>query len=181
MSRNPDVEVRVEATANLVDLKRDQVDVAIRHGLGDYPGLVSGPLMAPVFLPVAAPALLASRPPMTGPTDCLCWPLLQDSDRGDWHLWFKAISLPDDARAERGASFDDDYMLVREAIAGQGLALVSDVYTADEIRSGRLALTLDRPWPSHFAYYAVTLQSREKRQSVQNFIDWLQEEAAAGP
>ncbi len=30
-SRHPEVEVRVEATSNLVDLGRDRVDVAIRH------------------------------------------------------------------------------------------------------------------------------------------------------
>ena len=37
--RHPHIEVRVEATSALVDLRRDRVDVALRHGLGDYPGL----------------------------------------------------------------------------------------------------------------------------------------------
>ncbi|WP_368045869.1 LysR substrate-binding domain-containing protein [Agrobacterium sp. V1] len=59
----PDIEVRVEATSNLVDLGRDRVDIAIRHGLGNYPGLVSEHLMAPVLLPVASPKLLEAGPP----------------------------------------------------------------------------------------------------------------------
>jgi len=41
-----------------------------------------------------------------------------------------------------------------------------DVYAVDEITSGRLAPALNRPWPSHFAYYAVTRQSGSKRQPV---------------
>ncbi|WP_273727746.1 transcriptional regulator GcvA [Brucella gallinifaecis] len=177
-ARQPDIEVRVEATSKLVDLGRDRVDIAIRHGLGHYPGLVSEHLMAPVFLPVASPKLLGTRPPIKEPVDCLGWPLLQDSDRADWHLWFKAVGVADDPRAERGPSFEDDYMLVRAAIAGQGLALVRDVYAAEEIASGRLALALDRPWPAEFAYYAVTLPDAARRQPVRDFIHWLKEETA---
>lgn len=176
-SRRPEVEVRVEATSNLVDLGRDRVDVAIRHGLGNYPGLVSDYLMAPVLLPVASPKLLETSPPIMEPEDCLEWPLLQDSDRADWHLWFKAVGVADDPRSERGQAFDDDYLLVRAAMAGQGLALVRDVYAAEEIASGRLALALDRPWPTEFAYYAVTLPDAAKRQTVQDFINWLKKES----
>ncbi|MFX6035816.1 LysR substrate-binding domain-containing protein, partial [Acinetobacter baumannii] len=39
-------EVRVEATNRVVDLRDGRVDVAIRHGLGHYPGLKTIPLMA---------------------------------------------------------------------------------------------------------------------------------------
>ncbi|MGO4834218.1 LysR substrate-binding domain-containing protein, partial [Rhizobiaceae sp. 2RAB30] len=153
-SRYPEIEVRVEATSDLVDLRRDRVDVAIRHGLGNYPGFVAEHLMAPVLLPVAAPALLVERAPIREPADCLAYPLLQDSDRADWRLWFKAHGIADDVRAERGPSFDDDFLLIRAAEAGQGLALVRDVYATEEIASGRLVLALDRPWPTAFAYYA---------------------------
>lgn len=176
-NRRPDIEIRVEATSTLVDLKRDRVDIAIRHGLGNYPGLVSERLMAPVLLPVGAPSLLEAGPPIDNPADCLAYPLLQDSDRADWHLWFKAIGGVEDPRSERGPSFDDDFLLVRAAIAGQGLALVRDVYAAEEFASGRLALALDQPWPTEFAYYAVALPDPTRRQPVRDFIDWLKEEA----
>ncbi|WP_250647482.1 LysR substrate-binding domain-containing protein [Brucella pseudogrignonensis] len=109
--------------------------------------------------------------------DCLGWPLLQDSDRADWRLWFKAVGVADDPRAERGPSFEDAYMLVRAAIAGQGLALVRDVHAAEEIASGLFALALDGPWPAEFAYYAVTLPDAASRQSVRDFIGWLKEES----
>ena len=45
----------------MVDLRRDRVDVALRHGLGRYPGLRAVWLMAPVLVPVASPALLGRR------------------------------------------------------------------------------------------------------------------------
>ncbi|WP_018185030.1 LysR substrate-binding domain-containing protein [Kaistia granuli] len=177
-SQNPDVELRVEATTGLVDLRRDRVDVAIRHGLGHYPGLVSKHLMAPVFLPVASPALLAAGPPIHEPADCLAYPLLQDSDRADWPLWLKALDVPEDPRSDRGPSFDDDILLIRAAEAGQGLALVRDIYAREEIARGRLALALNQPWPTEFAYYVVTLPEAIERQPLARFMEWLEHEAA---
>lgn len=176
-ARHADIEVRVEASAGLVDLQRDRVDVAIRHGLGDYPGLLSEHLMAPVLLPVASPALLASGPPLREPADCLGYPLLQDSDRADWALWLAAHGAAEDPRAERGTAFDDDYLLIRAAVAGQGLALVPQEYAREEIAEGRLALALDKPWPARFAYYLVMLPEAGQREEVAAFVAWIREEA----
>ncbi|MBP6562240.1 MAG: LysR family transcriptional regulator, partial [Neisseriaceae bacterium] len=86
----PEIEVRVEATPKLVDLKRQQVDIALRHGLGDYPGLTTIRLLAPEMVPVLSPQLLQGRAGITAPADCLAYPLLQDSDRADWRLWLQA-------------------------------------------------------------------------------------------
>lgn len=173
---HPDVEVRVEASGRLVDLRRDRIDVAIRHGLGDYPGLEVRHLMTPVFLPVACPGLLKKGPMIRTPADCLGYPLLQDSDRADWRLWLKAHGVEDDPRAERGSSFDDDFTLIRAAISGQGLALVRDIYAAEDLASGRLALAVDCSWPSQFAYYSLTLGT-VLRPEVEAFVAWLDEEA----
>jgi len=110
--RHPDIEVRVEASTGLVDLARDRVDIAIRHGMGDYPGLHSRLLFAPVLLPVASPALLAAGPRISVPQDCLAYPLLHDSERADWRLWLKAFGV-DDLRATQGTRFGDDFLLIR--------------------------------------------------------------------
>ena len=55
-ARDTRIELRVEASSSVVDLRRDRVDVALRHGLGRYPGLHAVWLMAPVLVPVASPA-----------------------------------------------------------------------------------------------------------------------------
>ncbi|OOG70816.1 transcriptional regulator [Sinorhizobium sp. A49] len=178
-SRHPDIEVRVEASATLTDLRRERVDVSIRHGLGDYPGLETIHLMAPELIPVASPTLLTDGPAIRTPADCLSYPLLQDSARADWRLWLKALGTEDDPRIERGPSFDDDFLLVRAAVAGQGIALVRDIYAREEIADGRLAVALDRPWPSEFAYYVVTLPAAIERPAIAHFVAWLIEEAQA--
>jgi LysR family glycine cleavage system transcriptional activator len=175
--RHPDIEVRVEASSALADLRRDRVDIAIRHGLGNYPGLDAHYLMAPVLIPVACPKLLADGPPIRDAIDCLDYPLLQDSDRSDWRLWLKALGVESDPRIERGPAFDDDFLLIRAAEAGQGIALVRDLYAREEIASGRLAIALDRPWPTEFAYYAVTMPKAEDKPAIASFLRWLLDEA----
>ncbi|MBW3500902.1 LysR substrate-binding domain-containing protein [Janthinobacterium sp. NKUCC08_JDC] len=181
--RHPQIEVRVEATSALVDLRRDRVDVALRHGLGEYPGLQVTRLMAPVLVPVASPALMAGQPPIATPGDCLRYPLLHDTDRADWPLWLAAHGAPDgsadEARALRGSAFEDDFLLIRAAEAGQGLALVPQLYAQEEIAAGRLVQVLDLPWPARFAYYLVTRPDAATRPAVQAFMAWIREEAQA--
>jgi len=177
--RYPQIEVRVEATSALVDLRRDRVDVALRHGLGNYPGLEAIHLMAPVLIPVASPGLVPGNHALQTPEDCLNYSLLHDGDRADWPLWFAAHNVAEDPRAERGSSFEDDYLLIRAAVAGQGLALVPEEYAREEMAAGRLVQVLDKPWPARFAYYLVTTPGAMQRPEVQAFADWIKEEAQA--
>ena len=174
---HPGIEIRVEATSALTDLRRDRVDVALRHGLGDYPGLESVRLMAPVLVPVASPQLV---PPgaIREPADCLDYPLLHDSDRADWPLGLAACGVPADPRAERGNACEDDFLLIRAAESGQGLALVPQQNAQQEIAAGRLAQVLDKPWPARFAYYAVTVPGAAERPEVRAFLDWIIDAAA---
>ena len=175
--RYPHIEVRVEATSALVDMRRDHVDVALRHGLGIYPGLQVSRLMAPVLVPVASPALLTANSNLSEPQDCLDFPLLHDSDRADWPLWLNAHGVGKDPRAERGTAFEDDFLLIRAAAAGQGLALVPQEYATEEIAAGRLVQVMDKPWPARFAYYVVTRPDAMQRDEVRAFVEWIMEEA----
>ncbi|MDD2060812.1 transcriptional regulator GcvA [Pseudomonas sp. GD03860] len=176
---HPQIEVRVEASSSLVDFTRDRVDVALRHGLGHYPGLQSVRLMAPVLLPVASPGLLAKGPKIVEPEDCLNYPLLQESDRADWGLWLKAHGVHVRDQARRGMSFEDDLLLLRAAAAGQGIALVQDTHAQEDLDAGKLVVALDKPWPSRFAYYLVARPDAMQRPEVQAFVDWIRNEAAS--
>src|SRR5215469_12290839 len=51
----------------------EAVDMAIRHGLGKYPGLNSTWLVAPELIVVASPDLLKNRAPLRRPADCLAF------------------------------------------------------------------------------------------------------------
>ena len=172
----PDIEIAVEAGTRPVDLKREPIDLAIRHGLGKYPGLESTWLIAPELIVVASPDLLKNRAPITRPADCLAFPLLHDFNRQDWPLWFEAhgVTAPD---AKKGPAFSESHLIARAAVAGQGLALVRDIYVDDDLRSQRLGKALTVNWPLQFAYYAVATAEAMQKPAVRRFRDWLVEEA----
>ena len=172
----PDIEIAVETGNRPVDLKREPIDLAIRHGLGKYPGLESTWLVAPELIVVASTDLLKNRAPLRRPTDCLAFPLLHDFNRQDWPLWFEAhgVIAP---HAKNGPAFSENHLIVRAAVAGQGLALVQDIYVDDDLRSQRLVKALTVNWPLQFAYYAVATAEAMQKPAVRRFRDWLVEEA----
>lgn len=169
---HPEIDIALETDSRVIDLKREPIDLAIRHGLGDYPGLETTWLMAPELIVVASPTLLASHPAIASPADCLRFPLLHDSDRADWRLWLAAQGV-EAPRELKGPSFSDDHLLVRAAAAGQGLALVRDVYADDELRQGRLVRAISVQWPTRLAYYAVSTAEALQRPAVRHVRDWL--------
>ena len=124
---HPHIDIELETDSRIVDLKREPVDIAIRHGLGDYPGLVAVPLIAPELIVVASPSLLQGCAAIESAADRLAFPLLHDLERADWRLWFEAQGVQVPARLS-GVSFSDDHLMVKAAVTGQGLALVRDTY-----------------------------------------------------
>ncbi len=171
-AQHPDIDVSVETDSRMVDLRREPVDLAIRHGLGNYAGLESVWLMAPQLIVVASPDLLRSHAPIVMPADCLGFPLLHDVDRADWRLWFEAqaVAVPPELK---GPSFSDDHLMVKAAVSGQGLALVRNVYADDDLRAGKLVQAIAIRWPTRFAYYAVSTAEALQKPAVRHFRAWL--------
>ena len=183
VARYPGVDVRIQTTPDLVPLGTGPgtPGIAIRHGLGDWPGVEAVPLLRPRLVPVGSPALLAKGPPIRRPGDCLRYRLLHDPEAADWRLWLQAMGAADSVpRAGRGTRFADSILLLRAAAAGQGLALLRDTYAADDLAAGRLQVAFAAPWPTQFAYYVVTAR-RGAAPPARAFRDWLLSEAAADP
>jgi LysR family glycine cleavage system transcriptional activator len=179
----PRVEVQVHATQNLAPLGTGPgcADVAIRHGLGRWEGVDAMLLMQQRLVSVGSPRLLADGPPIRLPADCLNYPLLHDAAGADWPLWLQALGADHrDPRAARGTRFSDSTLLLRAAVAGQGLALLRDTYVAEELGAGRLQVAAATDWPAEYAYYVVTRPGSARRNPrIVRFQEWLVKEAEA--
>jgi LysR family glycine cleavage system transcriptional activator len=175
--RHSNINIRIDTTPRLVDLRSEGIDVALRHGSGDYPGLGAIRICAPRLICVANPAVLAGGPPITKPSDCLLYPRLQDRDRSAWSTWFREHDVDDAAEdARSGPCFENDMLLIRAAVAGQGLALVRDVYAHDELTAGRIVTALAESIPTADAYYFVARPEMMKTSKVSAFRRWIFEE-----
>lgn len=171
----PNINVTVETEDRLVDLKAEPIDLAIRHGLGDYAGLISEWLCSPELVLVASPALLERHGGLNAPVDSLRYKLLPDYTGKDWAIWFEAHGM-DAKDAHYGMQYGNDFLTVKAAIEGQGLALLKDVFVAEAIAAGQLVRALDTTWPTQFAYYAVALSEVRRKPSVSALVQWLKKD-----
>jgi LysR family glycine cleavage system transcriptional activator len=80
-----------------VDFAREEVDVAVRHGDGNWGGLDAARLCSEQLFPVCSPRLMSGRNRIAKPSDLLKFPLLHLDDSKAWSQWFDAagVALPE--------------------------------------------------------------------------------------
>ena len=145
------------------------IDVAIRYGRGDWPGLASVRIMSEELFPVCAPRLAAS---LKTPADLAHATLLHDELREDWAMWFAAADLAGVDTA-RGPGFDDSGLLIQAAIEGLGVALGRSVLVKGDLDAGRLVRPFDVALTAEFAYYLVFPPDLENAPKIETFRTWL--------
>jgi LysR family glycine cleavage system transcriptional activator len=168
----PDIDLRIDPSAELSDFAGGDVDVSIRYGRGKYAGLRSDWLMTEDIFPVCSPALLDGPHPIREPGDLEHQVLLHDDGHGDWRTWLLAAGV-DRVDASRGPIFTDSSMLIQAAMAGQGVALARGVLAADELAAGRLVRPFTLSLPTEYAYYLVCPDSTAEQPKIAAFRDWL--------
>ncbi len=180
-ARHPDIELRLLATKRLVDFQVEDVDVAIRFGAGNYPGLICERLMQEAIIPVAVPALAAS---VNAPADLVQCNLLEDewhTENGvfpGWATWLASLGVGAE-HALRVRRFGDANLAIQAAISGLGATLTWHSLIADDLKSGRLVQLLNQAIPSALAYHLVLPDNRAALGKVKAFRAWLLEQAAS--
>lgn len=132
--------MRLDTSNRLVDFAREDIDIAIRSGGGNWPGVEVHKLFNADFTPMLSPKLAATIGGVKEPADLLRLPIL---DPGDiwWRDWFIAASLPVEELAKRpGSSMGAQAYEANAAIAGQGVAIVTAALFKAELADGRLSI-----------------------------------------
>ncbi len=175
---HPEIDVRIDASTRVVDLRAEDIDLAVRHGTGRYPGLVSEKLLDDDLVPVGSPRLLSGRGRAKKPVDLLQHRLLHIETRDDWRLWFAAQGLEIDWR--RGPLLIDTAIAVQAAVAGKGIILVRRSLVGDELAGKRLVAPLPQGLSKGMAYYLVYLPEAIGQPAVRAFRTWLLAAVAQG-
>ena len=175
---HPEIDLRISASIDHIDFASNDVDMAVRHGTGDWPHLDVVPLAQEEIFPVGSPALLESGPPLNSPADLAGHVLLHDLSRNDWPLWFEAAGL-DPIDVSRGPQFDQTSMVIDAAVEGQGIALARRVLAARDLVAGRLVRLFDVTLPAPYGYFIVCPRASADLPKIANFRNWLIAEAAA--
>ncbi len=167
---HPQIAVRLETDGRLVDLTRENVDVALRVGRGEWPGLAADFLFSAAPAPLCTPELKA-RLRLERPADLLQAPRI--GLESDWIEWFAAMGLA--GAASGGAPrlvADLQTVEVGAALAGHGVALGVPALFAAEIAAGRL-VQASAPQPDAPGYWLVYPKDRRRSPKIAAFREWL--------
>lgn len=180
--QHPDIDVRISATDDVVDLTRGDFDMAIRYGCGKYPGLEVELLFTNEVFPACSPQLLTAGPPLRAPDDLPSHALIHDQavERDPlvptWPMWLKAAGVKN-IPAAGGLTFNNMHLALDAAIAGHGVVLAYSQIAAADLAAGRLVRLFSLALPDQFAYYIVTAPGALERPKVRAFRHWLRQEA----
>jgi LysR family glycine cleavage system transcriptional activator len=178
----PQIDVRISATDEVVELTKGDFDVAVRYGTGKYPGLDVELLFTNEVFPACSPQLLTAGPPLRTPDDLPLHNLIHDQaiERDPlvptWPMWLKAAGVKN-IPAAGGLSFNNMHLSLDAAIAGHGVVLAYSTIAAADLAAGRLVRLFSLALPDQFAYYIVTAPGALERPKVTAFRNWLRREA----
>lgn len=174
----PDIDVRLSADYELTDFEVEDIDVAVRWGMGGYETLHEVRLMTEEVYPVCSPRLLENPSnPLKTPDDLKHHVLLHDDIRTDWRVWLTAAKVEHD-NPERGPMYNQAQLVLQAAIAGEGVALGRSAIVHDALESGLLVRPFDLALSGRFAYWIVCPKAQKDRPKIAAFRDWLLEEAS---
>jgi LysR family transcriptional regulator, glycine cleavage system transcriptional activator len=172
----PDIDLRISATPHHVDFAREDVDIAIRHGDGKWPGLDVVRLCAEQLFPVCSPKFVAGRNRIATAADLLKYPLLRLDDWTTWTRWFEAAGVADPV--VHGPIFNRASMLIDAAVDGQGIALARTALAAWDLIHGRLIRPIDVSLRLPNTYWIVCPKVDANIPKIAMFRKWLLAEAA---
>ncbi|MEL7214913.1 MAG: transcriptional regulator GcvA [Pseudomonadota bacterium] len=178
-TKNPDIELRFAATLKLLDFARDEVDLAIRFGVGGDEGFYSEPLLRGWVTPMMVPSL-ADR--INSPDDLADIPLIHDDSLSflrnptDWAAWAREAGAQFDT--SHGVRFSQADHAVDAALEGAGVVLGRLSITERYLRNGRLVTPFDLALASPAHYRFVCPAGNEQRPAIKRFHDWIFSESA---
>lgn len=180
ITEHPDIGLRIQPLIDLMDLRSNELDLAIRWGKGDW----HDEDFAVELVFTCAAMLTCSREvgmqiDAEGIENVVKrQTLLHDRDNSKaWKDWFEAAGIewspgPDDL------VIPDPNVRVQAVIDGQGIALY-DRLVDDELAAGRLyqyrPVSLDA-----YGYYLVYPRGVDSDSAIKTFRDWIMQEALLG-
>ncbi len=175
----PGVELEFITSIRLVDLAREEYDIAVRYGPGGWDGLISTVLADGVLIPVCAPAvferaggnlakLLASNR------------RIQSSTYNEWRNWTEAAGI-DLAAVTPTYTIEEFSVAIAAALHGEGLILSPDVLVRDRIRKGELVEFSPVRIKTGYCYHIAHTTNALRRPVVGDIVAWLKAEASGNP
>lgn len=179
----PDIDLRVAADDRLADFTTDDVDCAIRYGLGKWSDVYKERFLEEDVFPVCSPHYLEKHPSINtseglkGHTLLHDYAIWSDAEKHlTWENWLKNAGIHD-VDHTRGPKFSHTHMVMQSCVAGEGIALGRSALIKSDLEAGRLVRLFEYSVSAEIAYYFVCPENAIERFKIKAFRDWLLSES----
>lgn len=180
----PTIRLNLSSSYTSPNFEKEDFDLAIRYGNGDFPGLESRLLFAEDLTPVCAPRLLAGKCSSAAgnlePSDLARFTLLHsDTCTMNWQYWLEHTGAQDVLKEAPSTYFDSCMLSYEAASSGLGFAIANCAYMMEDIASGRLVAPFQAHLKSGCGWYVVYPKSHGELDRVRAFEAWLVKQVEA--
>lgn len=171
---HPGIDLHVTSEVAVHDFAHGDFDLAIRLGLGRWPGLQADLISRERLSPVCSPALLAHAPLATV-ADLQAHTLLHDQPGDLWPRWLAlAGATRSEADAVRaGPGLSDSALVLQAAAEGHGVALGRIFLASADLAAGRLVKPFALDLPNDYSYWLAYPKAAAGQPRLAAFRDWV--------
>ncbi|MGO4436519.1 LysR substrate-binding domain-containing protein [Rhizobium sp. RAF56] len=169
---HPNIAVRLTTSDTLIDFSKEAADVAIRSGRGEWPGLRAHPLMKIDFTPMLHPKLAEAAGGIPTPADLLNLRIIDPEDPW-WDLWLHAAGVADTVGTHPRNLLGAQTLAASAAMAGQGVAILTPQFYADDVAAGRLYQPFDLTCTDGRDYWLAYPENRRNVLKIKAFRNWI--------
>jgi DNA-binding transcriptional LysR family regulator len=175
-ARHPSVDLRLETLDTEADVSSETSSLAVRRGLGQWPGYSSALITPERLIAVASPALLARLPPIQAVSDLTHLPLIHLDEphryRPGWTDYFNHFGIAYRDRGD-GLRLNDYALVLQAAMAGEGIAIGWKHVCARPMEQGLLAAAGPGLWETGSAFHLVWSQAAPLIDNAVLVRDWI--------
>lgn len=172
----PDLDLRLVTTTRLVDLRREQIDLAIRHGTGPWPDVEAEFLLAESAMPVCRPGYLSDPPGAGDLAAALAGArlIVNSLFPDEWAEWGRAHGVA--ALPLAGAlTLESQELVLAAAERGLGVAMGRSPLVDERLAAGVLVAPFGTPDLSGAGYHLCRPPRAEPTAAARRVARWLRE------
>ena len=170
LEAHPQYEISVEAIQTRANFVTDGVDVAIRFGVGPWPGLHSERVAGDTYFVACSPKFRRGKLP-TKPSQLAGLPLFRNEPTL-WETWFAAAGV-EMAPPAGGIDYNDAALFLQQAIAGEGIVLTRRSLIGNDLANGKLVQLFEVVVEAAQSYHLVCLPQHATSRKLRAFRDWF--------
>jgi LysR family glycine cleavage system transcriptional activator len=173
---HPDLDLRISANPQHVDFVDGEIDVAVRHGHGDWAALCCAKLCDEALFAVCSASTPKHKRPASPEAlrDCT---LIHQASTHAWRTWLRSFGVDAAEALAHGPVLSEMSLVLDAASAGQGVGLARSALASRDLIEGRLIRPMRHEMPAPFGYWIVCPSGAASSAKIARFRDWALSEA----